>query len=253
MARPRELKKMTLPVKELDAMTPEHRSALLMLGLFLNEANWLRKLLVGAVLGMSDSPEGQASFSLTALMATTLAGKVFEGWERIREGWLHDALQDVELPVELKQFRDELATALTTKTFVRIRNNIAFHYPEKRLDFKKLTEHIEDSDATIFMVPEGYGGDVLSHLSTLAGIEPLLAINKAQDYHTALETVWNEVTETTGLYCRFVSELMAALILKSVPGVRVEDCAIPDAPEADETSIRFFVHPPSDLGRRAER
>jgi len=35
--------------------------------------------------------------------------------------------------------------------------------------------------------------------------------------------------------------------LKSVPSVRVEDVTIPDAPEADETSIRFFVHPPSDL------
>jgi hypothetical protein len=44
-----------------------------------------------------------------------------------------------------------------------------------------------------------------------------------------------------------------ALILKSVPSVRVEDITIPDAPEADEASIRFFVHPPSDLeGMRAE-
>ena len=83
MARPREIKKMTLPVTALEAMQPEHRSALLMLGVFLNEANWLRKLLVGATLGISDSPEGQASFSLTALMATTLAGK-FRGLEPIR-------------------------------------------------------------------------------------------------------------------------------------------------------------------------
>ena len=51
MARPLELKKMTLPVKNLDAMRPKHRSALLMLGLFLNEANW-PKLLVGALLAM---------------------------------------------------------------------------------------------------------------------------------------------------------------------------------------------------------
>lgn len=137
MARPRTLKKMTLPVNELNAMTDEHRSALLMLGLFLNEANWLRRLLVGAVLGISDSPEGQASFSLTVLMATTLAGKVFEGWERIQKGWLHDALQDVELTAELIAFKEKISSALTTNTFVRIRNNIAFHYPNKRLDFKK--------------------------------------------------------------------------------------------------------------------
>lgn len=108
-------------------------------------------------------------------------------------------------------------------------------------------QHIEDSDATIFMAPEGYGGDVLSHLSTLAGIEPLLAIHDAQDYRVALETVWNEVTHATGLYCRLVNELMASLILKFVAGVAVEDVIVPDAPEADETSLRFFVHPPNDL------
>jgi hypothetical protein len=49
------------------------------------------------------------------------------------------------------------------------------------------------------MAPEGYGGDVLSHLSTLAGIEPLLAINKSPDYRQALESVWNEVTRHRAL------------------------------------------------------
>jgi hypothetical protein len=92
MADPREIKQMTLPIAMLLAMPPQHRSALLMLGLFINEANWLRKLLVGAVLGISDTPDGQANFALTALMATTLAGKIHEGYDRIKRGWLHDAL-----------------------------------------------------------------------------------------------------------------------------------------------------------------
>ena len=60
-------------------MQVKHRSALLLLGLFLNEANWLRKLLVKAVLGISETPDGQANFALTALLATTLAGKIYEG------------------------------------------------------------------------------------------------------------------------------------------------------------------------------
>jgi len=247
MSLPRMLKKMTLPVEELEAMKPEHRSALLMLGLFLNEGNWLRKILVGAVLGISDSPEGQASFSLTVLMATTLAGKIFEGWNRIQKGWLHDALGDVELPVELTQLKEELAAALEIKTFVRIRNNIAFHYPEKRLDFKFLSEHIEDSDATIFMSPQGYSGDILSHLSTLVGIEPLLAINTGKDYRAALASVWQEVADISGLYFRFVSELMAAFIMITVPNFTIEDCTVADVPEADTASLRFFLYPPIDF------
>jgi hypothetical protein len=228
-------------------MQAEHRSAILMLGLFLNEANWLRKLLVKAVLGMSDSPDGQANFALTTLLATTLAGKIHEGWNRITEGRLHDALQGVDLPDTHKPLQEELTKALLGKTFVRIRNSIAFHYPERLLDFKKLTQHLGDSDATILMVPEGYLGDVLSHISTLAGIEPLLAISTDADYRIALESVWNEVTHVAGLYCQFVSEVMATLILKFIPGVTCEDITIPDAPAAEEGLLRFFVHPPDNL------
>jgi hypothetical protein len=47
--KPLNLKKLKLPLSTLRAMPDERRSALLLLGLFLNEANWLRKLLVKAV------------------------------------------------------------------------------------------------------------------------------------------------------------------------------------------------------------
>jgi hypothetical protein len=238
---------MAFSVADLQAMQAKHRSALLLLGLFLNEANWLRKLLVTATLGISDTPEGQANFALTALLATTLAGKIHEGCLRIDDGPLHEALKDAGLPEELKPLQDALKAAVAGKTFLRIRNNIAFHYPERALDFKKLTEHLEAAEAIIYMAPEGYGGDVLSHLSTLAGIEPLLAIKKDANYQTALKSVWNEVTEVAGLYCRLVSEMIAVLLLKFLPNVSVADITIPDAPEAMEGSLRFFVHPPDNL------
>jgi hypothetical protein len=247
MTRPRPLKKMVLPVKALRDLKKEQRSALLMLGLFLNEANWLRKLLATAVHGISDSPEGKASFGLTALIATTLAGKIHEGWSRIQKGWLCDALGDAPLPEAQKPLLDELAASLTENTFDRVRHNIAFHYPDKPLDFKKLADQIDETDAILLLAPEGYEGDLFSHISTLAGLEPLLAISSDTDYLKALESVWNEVTHVTGLYCRVVSELIATFVIQKLPGVVVEDVLIPDAPEAHETQLRFFVHPPRDL------
>jgi hypothetical protein len=45
----------------------------------------------------------------------------------------------------------------------------------------------------------------------------------------------------------FVSEALATVLLKAIPGMAIEDIVIPDAPEADEYPLRFFVHPPSDL------
>jgi hypothetical protein len=132
---------------------------------------------------------------------------------------------------------------------LRIRNNIAFHYPERLLDFKKLTRHLSDSDATIFLVPEGYGGDVLSHISTLAGLEPLLAISDDADYRVALEDVCKEVIDVAGRYGEFVSEVIVMLVMKFVPNMTFENLTVPDAPEAEEERLRFFVHPPRDLRR----
>jgi hypothetical protein len=187
MTKPLTVGKITLPVATIREMSAENRSALLLLGLFLNEANWLRKLLVRAALAISDGPEGQASFALTMLLATTLAGKIHEGWDRISNGRMSGVLNQLTLSDELTTLRATITSRLAgqepdggqgqpkteaekkARVFLRIRNNIAFHYPDRKFDFAKLDAHIEDADTIVYMTPQGYRGDVLCHLSTLAG------------------------------------------------------------------------------------
>jgi hypothetical protein len=246
-ARPREVKKLTLPVADLRAMPGDHQYALMLLGLLLNEANWLRKLLVKSALGITEDPNGQANFGLTVLMATTLVGKVHEGWLRITEGRLSKILDRIVMTPELAQLRKEIDDRLKGKAFLKIRNGLAFHYPDRKFEFKKLADELGDTDTVIYMVPEGYQGDVFSQISHLAGLEPLLALNADPDYRVALQAVWEEITEITGFYCLFVSEMMGRLLATTLPALRIEDIIIPDAPEADEDPLKFFVHPPSDL------
>ena len=126
-------------------MSDDHRYAILLLGLFLNEANWLRKLLVKAVFGIAEGPEpdGQANFGLTALLATTLAGKIHEGWERIANGRLGKILGGVGMSPQLAGLRGEITDALKGKTFLHIRNNVAFHYPERKFEFRKIDDHLD--------------------------------------------------------------------------------------------------------------
>lgn len=254
MARPLAIKKLTLPIADLRSMSDDNRYAVLLLGLFLNEANWLRKLLVKAVLGITDGPEpdGQANFGLTVLLATTLAGKIHEGWDRIANGRLGKILDGVEMSPQLAGLHRKIADALKGKTFLRIRNNVAFHYPERKFEFRQLNAHLDDTDTVIYMAQEGYQGegyrgDVFSQVANLAGIEPLLALSMDSDYRVALKTVWEEITHITGLYCLFVSESMVNVLVAAIPSMRIEDVVISDAPEADKNPLRFFVHPPSDL------
>src|ERR1700761_3470284 len=107
MAKARVVKKLTLPVADLRAMSADHRYAILLLGLLSNEAGWLRKLLVKAVLGIAEDPEpdGWANFALTALLTTTLAGKIHEGWERVGKGQLGKILNQIGMPPELQGLR----------------------------------------------------------------------------------------------------------------------------------------------------
>jgi len=104
--KPLRLKKLNLPLSTFWAMSDEHRSALLLLGLFLNEANWLRKLLVKAVRALPEelvqrplTPEEEANHALTMLMMTTLVGKIWEGWGLISRGdKLRPTLEGLSLP-----------------------------------------------------------------------------------------------------------------------------------------------------------
>jgi hypothetical protein len=112
---------------------------------------------------------------------------------------------------------------------------------------QKSTPFVHNSADRRHMAPEGHGGDLLFQISTLAGIEPLLALHPDADCRVSLKGVWEEVTDVTGLYCIFVTEAIATILLKLVPGVSVDDITIPDAPEANADPLRFFVHPPSDL------
>src|SRR5271169_3051158 len=117
MAKPRSIKKITVPVADLRAMSDDHRYAILLLGLLSNEANWLRKLLVKAVLGITDGPEpdGQANFALTALLTTTLVGKIHEGWERVANGRLGKILDGIGMPAELGDLREKIDRELNGK------------------------------------------------------------------------------------------------------------------------------------------
>jgi hypothetical protein len=122
----------------------------------------------------------------------------------------------------------------------------SFHYPAT-LDFAKLTS-VDDADSVLYVTDSAFNGDVFSHLSSLAALEPLLAINAAPDWNTALVSVWNEVTKVSGLYCFFLSETLALLINQWMAGNFTTDTIVkPDAPKILDGVLRFFAHPPPNL------
>jgi len=260
-SKPLGLKKIKLPLSTFWAMSDERRSALLLLGLFLNEANWLRKLLVKAVRALppepverEQTPEEEANHGLTMLMMTTLVGKIWGGWEHISKGEiakgerLRSTLEGLSMPDGVKTLKAQLKQELSKDLFVRIRGNVAFHYSEKLIDISRLKNALTEQDSHVYVTEAGYPGDMLSYLSTIASIEPVLHPNPNPDYRIALQEVIAEILKVSELYCNFVSQTLVILIQDALVRAVSEDVTIPDAPEADtEELVRFFLHPPSNL------
>jgi hypothetical protein len=254
--KPLTLKKIKLPLSTFWAMTEERRSTLLLLGLFLNEANWLMKLLVKAgkslpieVTERDRTPEEEASQALLMLVLTNLVGKIWEGWNCIcNSNKLRTTLDSIQPSDELKSLKEKLKKELQKKLFVVIRNNVAFHYSDDLIDFSKLKDHLTERDAHLQISDTWQIGDALSELSVLASFEPILYLHPNRDPKIALSDAINDILKVTGLYSEYVYRALFTLIRKEFGPVPWEKITIQDAPEIDsEPQLCFFLHPPSNL------
>jgi hypothetical protein len=95
---------------------------------------------------------------------------------------------------------------------MRIRGNLAFHYAEKTIDFSNSEDHLKDDDTFIYVTAADFHGDMLSHVWTLAMIDPLIGLStltaasqkapidrKAEPY-LAYARVLEEIIGVAGLY-----------------------------------------------------
>jgi hypothetical protein len=245
MKPPLTIKKVAVPIAELQKLSPDQRHSILILGLMLNEANWLRKLLIKAAQGMPGEAEGAASLSLTLLVSTTLAGKIYEGTEKLRQGKVGKVLAPLELPPPVRDARKELHRILNGGVLNSIRQ-IAFHYPDT-LDLPNASPP-DDAEAVIYLSSIGGDGDFLSHLSSLAIVDPLVQLRPSADWKVAFETVFNEVIAAAGYYSNFIAGAVSILLTSLLPNLlHVTDLAHTNAPNLLENPLYFFATPPGDM------
>jgi hypothetical protein len=190
--------KLTFPPSALAAMPEAHRSDLLQLGLFLNDANWMRKLLLICSLDESEEePEERARFALTASVAKMLAGKMHEGWLKMTSRPLADAIATVSVPARTVALRDQLAASLAQESLIhRVRRGHAAHYPSG-LSLDGLP-NIAQGDAAIYF--SNHAGDTLSLISELSAAAEWIALGGYQDVVEAVQAISNELVRVVGLY-----------------------------------------------------
>ena len=253
---PFPLNKANIPVEGFWNLSPERRSQILLLGLFLNETNWLMHLLVKAAQGIQDTlpnrlnPEEEASEAVVALLATTLVSKVFEGWKCLFRGERDkkSILENLPLSDRTKQLRDIVRKKVTSKLFRDIRNHLGFHYVTEEINIERLKGVITDRDSHLFIHPQGCIVFTLSRLSTLAILEGIVGKNSAPNRAQAFTDTIARIFDTAGPYSEFISFALIDVIQNEFGKLGGKKLSIQSVPTAEEDGpLRFFTHPPRDF------
>lgn len=244
-----KIHKFTYPPDAILAMNEDRRSAFLLLGLFLNEANWLQKLLI---MGMPDDrhdpePELQSNLSLAILLTKLLAGKIHAGGERLRDKPLVDILPALKLSDRGRELESKLAVALQKdSTIHRIRRSNAFHYPRHL----KLSDPIpQQEEIALYLTP--YVGDALLFLSDIAAVEALVSETDMNDQglFASFNKMLDEVVKVAGLYTEFLVEALRAIIDEIPQQPEKKELLLLDAKPLDAVRPKFFALPVSDHWR----
>ena len=239
-----DITKFSYSAAQLEGMGPDNLSLALLLGLFLNEANWLQKLLLISTLDESGGePERRARMSLSLMLTKILAAKMLEGWKNLTTGKAGRTLDSLALPAEAHELRKELTPMLAKKTIIyEVRNLHGGHYPAS-LSLEKL-KGISEADLVLFMTP--YAGDTLSTISGLAAASSMTSIAPARELHESMDKILGEIVKALGLYCQFMHAALAELLAEKIQGQPATE-AIPndDAPAYGSIRLPFFaVAPP---------
>lgn len=229
--------------RDLEKLPEAHVSALLSVGHFLNEANWLRKLILIAT--MDDSgpePEEKARLALTLMLANVSASKIHGGWMRVRAMAKEPTLVPLFAQKNVKEQFDRLEPLLVEGSLLHnFRNRQGSHYPAS-LSLAQLP-NIADQDVALFATP--FDGDTLSLISTLCAAGNLVHVTSDETVAEALETVIKALVETFEVHCSLLLAILFALVKNNIRATGKQDViALGDACELSDIRLRFFCNPP---------
>ena len=238
-----DIHKLTFPISVLTTLPKDQLSAFLLLGLFLNEANWLQKILLVSTLDQSGhEAEEKARLALSLMMAKLLAAKIHEGWNRLSHDPLKTTLDALPKSTRAEKLRARLTQQLAKNSLMhQVRLRHAAHYPTS-LSLEGLP-NLTQGEAAIFMTE--HAGDVFSLVSELSAVAEMKAIGQSEDLGIALGNIIDELVDVAGNYCEWLALMLSSCFEVVSIKPTQEIIANAEAPRLDETRLRFFAKPPT--------
>lgn len=234
----------TYSPKDIENLPEIHVSTFLLVGHFLNEANWLRKLILIASMDESGpEPEEKARLALTLMLANVSASKIHGGWMRVRAMAKEPTLVPLFAQKDVSEPFDRLVPLLAEGSLLhKFRNRQGSHYPAS-LSLAQ-PPNIASNDVALFATP--FDGDTLSLISTLCAAGSLIDVSGDQTVSAALETVIKALVEAFEIYGSLLLAMLFALVKNDIRAAGKQDIVgVGDACELSDIRLRFFCNPPS--------
>lgn len=249
----------TLPKKVLQDMPPKRLSALLLLGLFFNEAIWLRRLLIQSTFAFRKSADPEPTLNLPALgslvifLGTILIGKIHEGKNKIINLDVKKVYGKESLPKNIENRKIEFLKKYDSAQCKDIRDKLTFHYNHyKNTGDEEIKKFIENRINNDLIYQPKFSQDQ-SIENTFITLSQFLSTDKLQEImgkstiEESLFTFVNNIDNLSVVYCQWCYEIIHH-ILSLIPNwaeMKLEEISI-DSPAIDDFELYFFTHPPAD-------
>jgi|SRR5579871_2056470 len=246
-----EINRVILTKAKLEELSKTERTLLLLLGHASNEINVFTKILL--LMRKENVPSKlmmHAEAGQVFIMLRVLIGKLHEAWmlfktraqsdKRIAEKCL------VHLPPEAKQSLEVLKKHFGTQSpLTRIRNKVAFHYRDDDDLTEKNFRLLPETDPWEFFLSNNpYHTFFLASEMVLAwsmiGLVPGPGSSDEMSDHEAIAKLIQLVASVSTDILKLFVALMAIIISRSIPDVKMVREQVPDGPQASAITIPFF-------------
>lgn len=240
-----KLNKITINKKQLSLIPERERTLLIQIGHLSNEISFFHKLLIISYKKSDSDIERKVHTSQASIIARVYIGKLFEGWQILKENFIDTELfkeYEPKLPDPGRLALQNLMKYFGTRNLiVKIRNNFSFHFPSQKL-LKRQFEMIEDSAEFLIFIAEEIANSHY-YMSEEIVSQAMLNMVDAGTLQEAMDIIYRDLLEVSKWLVDFNGNCLVAILDRyfELDQFEIEAIEVGEPPKINEITIPFFT------------
>ena len=238
-----EIYKIEFTKNDLKKFPAKERNLFFLLGHIANETKILQKLLLMCMSSRATEPESWAGVTQSFMISKLLAGKLFEGWEKVRKELFSDKTFNKNLQAEMGSLGQKSLAELqkffgASNQFSKVRNTLSFHYDVSKLE-EAFDGLLETNELSVLLAKES--GNSLYYVSEIVTVETLVRGIYDGEREVAAKKFFDDLDNCSRHFGNFIESCLAVLLVRNLKkDVEFQKVEISDPPDLDSCKVPFF-------------